>query len=342
MHHTSLPDIASLAVNGEVDLRHLSAAQQGELLRSIEIQHRALGTIDNYVYLVGKNAREVLNAMSRIELGLHDVDGTHTIVGGHRLHPENVDGLKRAAATGVHNVAVTGRHRWQVEEIVEKDPDAFDESLLEQGFYRRRKDGTVELFEGTEAIAHNVEHVRATMAPYLGDMEKEHGVRFETTSLRGEDGKRYPHAHKTMYSLDALRSDGLKIDDLGLHERIQAQMKGIWRDQDPAFAIAKPGTSSTGTFEFTPDGLDKEGAVRRYLIERGVPAEAAAYFGDSSNDLSVFHGIPQLSRFVVVNSHTKDSLIESADVATVGTANAKPVLDRLVRAREEAKAIIIR
>lgn len=312
-------------------------------MRALEEKHRTEHTIDTNVYLVGQRAREVLDNLHTIEWGLHDVDGTHTSVGGHRLHDDNIDSLEALTDAGVRNVAVTGRHQWQVEEVIANHPDRtpFKEWLIEQGFFRRTEDGTIELFEGTEAIAHNVDAVRRSLEPFLATLEEVHGIRFETTSMRGEGTLQYPHAHRTMYSIDALQHDGRKIDDSMKHEDILAHLTNLWRDHDPSFAIAKPGTSSTGTFEFTPDGLNKEGAVRRYLLERNVQAPTAAYFGDSGNDLPVFRGIPELQRFVIVNPHTKDVLIEHADVATVGIANAAPILQRMAIARRAVNTAVL-
>jgi len=338
----SLSDIDERSRDGLMDLRALSPEDQGAVLRHLEHEARARNVIDGHVYMLSSRARHVLDRMGEIEFGMHDLDGTHTSIGGHRLHTESLDGLDRTRLSGMRNVALTGRHEWQVRELMQNHPFAkpFEQYLIEQGFYRINGKGQLELFEGSPAIEHLVTQVRNHFDPLLGEIGNRHGVAFETTSLRGEGDVAYPAAHQTMYSIDAMEG-GRKIADQAKHERIFAELAGRWAERDPENSIATLRTSSTGTFEFTPDGVNKEGAARSLLNEQGVRERDAAYFGDSSNDLPVFQGMPDLGgKFAIVNPHTKDELIGNADLATVGI-NAGPILRRLAMAREAAKKIVV-
>ncbi len=325
-----------------IDLTHLSSVDQYQMLHSKEEQTRLSGTIDDNIYILRGNIDEVLGSLGQVRLGLHDIDGTHTTVGGHRLHEPNVRGLKKLSETRVKNIAVTGRHQGQVEEVLENHPEgtSIDSWLLEQGFFLRTGRFESELFEGREEIANRVVLVRELVSATLKQLEVAHGINFETTSLRNGKQELYPHAHKTMYSVDAHRN-GMKISDPGLHEAVLTTLTKFWQGIDANGAIAHNGTSSIGTYEWTPDGLNKEGAVRRVLVDERVPAEQAMYLGDSGNDRVVFEHIPGLVTGAIVNPHTNESLIRHARIATVGTANAAPILTYATQARLAARRIVI-
>ncbi len=325
-----------------IDLTHLSSDDQYRMLHDKEEQTRLSGTIDEKIYILRGNVDEVLGSLGHVQLGLHDIDGTHTTVGGHRLHESNVRGLKRLGETRMKNIAVTGRHQGQVEEVLDNHPEGtgIDSWLLEQGFFLRTGRFESELFEGREEIANRVVLVRELVSATLQQLEAAHGIRFETTSLRDGKQELYPHAHKTMYSVDAHR-DGVKISDPGLHEAVLATLTEFWQGIDADGAIAHNGTSSIGTYEWTPDGLNKEGAVRRVLSDEQVKAERALYLGDSGNDRVVFEHIPGMVTGAIVNPHTNESLIRHARLATVGTANAAPILSYATQARLAARRIVI-
>lgn len=327
-----------------IDLRELDAENQTKYLLWCEEQMRLRNRINTKIYLLRGNAHDVLMGLSDVQVGLHDIDGTHTTVGGHRLFEENITGLKAMGEVGIQNFAVTGRHLWQVEELIENHPEgtgfSHDQWLTEQGFFIRRAKGEVEYFEGTAEIENRVAIVREKIEPVLQHLEQQHGIRFETTSLRDGKGALYPHAHKTMYSVDAHRGYN-KITDAEqtLHDRIMDVLGNRWIQQDPNGAIAKLGTSSTGTFEFTPDGLTKEGSVRALINRLGIGYKNGLYLGDSGNDVPVFQNISGLRKGVIVNPHTKASLIGYADIATVGIGNAGPILNAVTKIRRAAQRI---
>ncbi len=337
-------DTELLSEQRATDLRGLNAENQTSYLLWREEQMRSRGRIDAGIYLLRGNADEVLNGLGEVEAGLHDIDGTHTTVGGHRLFDQNIRGLKAMNETGVQNFAVTGRHLWQVEELIDNHPKGtgfnHDQWLTEQGFFIRTGKGQVEYFEGTAEIEDRVAIVREKIDPILRQLEAAHGIRFETTSLRDGNGELYPHAHKTMFSVDAHRGTSKITDsERALHDEIMTILGEEWVLQDPNNMIAKLGTSSTGTFEFTPDGLDKEGSVRALINRLRIPYRSGLYLGDSGNDVPVFRNIPDLRKGVIVNPHTKQSLIEKADIATVGIGNAGPIMEAVTRARRKAETI---
>ncbi len=346
MHTTSLasPTDSINTPSEVVDLRELNAAEQTRYLLENEKCMQTLNQVNSNLYVLRGNMDDVLGGLCEVEAGLHDIDGTHTTVGGHRLFDRNIIGLTSMRETGVQNFAVTGRHLWQVEELIENHPEGTgfgdNQWLTEQGFFIRTGKGQVEYFEGTAEIEDRVAIVRAKIDPVLRQLEVAHGIHFETTSLRDGNGELYPHAHKTMLSVDAHRGAS-KITDTerALHEQIMTVLGEEWTLQDPNNMIAKLGTSSTGTFEFTPDGLTKEGSVRALINRLGIRYQNGLYLGDSGNDVPVFQNIAGLRKGVIVNPHTKESLIGNADIATVGIANATPILEAVTRARKKAETI---
>lgn len=326
-----------------VDLRHLEADAQTNFLLEETKKDKERQVTRNDIYLLQGQTSTTLNKLISLNTGLHDIDGTHTTVGGHRMFERNIRGLQALEDQGVTNVAVTGRHLWQVEELIANHRDQLGISrwLVEQGFYERTGSGQVEYFQGSPDIEHCVTGVREQMMDILRMLEEEHGIHFETTSASGEHRKPYPHAHRTMYSVDAER-DGLKIgdNDKELHQMIFQALGRQWQLRDPDAQTAKLRTSSIGTYEWSPKGLSKQNAVEAMMRELGTTEQKTMYMGDSGNDIVVFESFPEISRVAVMNTHTDVSLIRHADIATIGTGNAGPVLDLV--AREKAKARKIR
>lgn len=325
------------------DLTHLSSADQTVFLKDMEQRRREQDDhLDTTIYLLRGTAEDIRTRLLNIRIGFHDIDGTHTTVGGHRIFNESIQGLKEFTASGGENIAVTGRHQGQVEEVIANHPEGtgMDAWLMEQGFFLRTGAYEAVLFEGRPEIAHHVDQVRLRVKDLLADLERRYDIRFETTSLRDGNSTLYPHTHKTMYSVDAVRN-GQKINDVALHDNILGALNSFWLEQDPEGAIAHAGTSSIGTYEWTPDGLNKEGSVRRMLLDRQAEAREGIYLGDSGNDLPVFRNIDGLMKGVIINPHTNDSLIAHADIATVGIGNGAPILHLTAEARRSIKILDI-
>lgn len=324
-----------------LDLRELNAEAQTEFLLGKELESRERP--NNNIYLLRGDISATLHKLTGIKTGLHDIDGTHTTVGGHRMFNQNIRGLQNLERQGVTNVAVTGRHLWQVEELISNHRNQLGISrwLVEQGFYERTGPGEVEYFQGSHEIENCVAGVRDQMADILGMLEEEHGIRFVTTSASGENREAYPHAHRTMYSVDAERPGSGKIgdSDKDLHHMILQTLGRQWQMRDPHAETAKLRTSSIGTYEWSPKNLSKQNAVEAMMKDLGTTQEETMYMGDSGNDIVVFESFDSITRVAVMNSHTNASLIRHADIATVGVGNASPVLELVARQRANAKRI---
>jgi HAD superfamily hydrolase (TIGR01484 family) len=317
-----------------VKLNDLSQEDQAAYLKEQEEKMRLSHQIDRNVYLLRGTVEEAIGRALNMKEGMYDIDGTLTGIGDRTIYDSSIRSLNDISATGVKNSGLTGRHRWQVEELWDNHPKGFsmEHAYIEQGFYSLTRGRQPELFAGDPAIADNVNVVREKLASHLAAIEAEFGVQFVTTSAEG-----YPEAHRTMYSIDAHVPGGDKIEDkdIATHEAIMQHLDAVWSQYDPRHEIAKLGTSSTGTFEFTPDGLNKERTMQLHMSRFGLNPDHLAFFGDSGNDMPVFNSPNPYTKSVIVKQNFDRKLMKNAHFAAVGTGNASPILDFMNRVRRK-------
>lgn len=308
---------------GIEDLSHLHPEDQTRILLQREEQLRAERRVDDRVYLLRGRIEEVMARIGKLEEAAFDIDGTLTGIGDRELFAENIAELQRLRSGGLDTTGLTGRHYHQVADLWKKHGDTgLDRWYVEQGFYRAGPDGRTELFAGTPELEASVGTVRDTISAHLPGLAEEFGVDFEVTSSRG-----FPAAHQSMVSYDALLRGTLdKITDRRQHERLLERFRLLWSEHDPENRIAKTGTSSIGTYEWTTDGLSKQTTLSKHQMETGRESARIAFFGDSSNDQAIFESDEPYLKGVIVNPHTKQALIQRADIAAVGIGNASPIL----------------
>ena len=299
----------------------MSPEEQARYLQQELERARAADIVDERIFLLKESERTIILRASGIEEALADVDGTLNTVGADELDEPNVRELALLANVGVDRTAVTGRHTGQIDRLYQTHSGDFgiDQVIAEQGAYRMRGPGQVEYFLGNEDIERNVAYIRENMIGTLQAAAQRFNVTFIPTSEGG---------HRSMYSVDAMKTTRGKIDDRQLHENIMQMLQEAWM-QISNSAQWNLGTSSTGTFEWSNSQINKDVAVNKHLTSKGAVRSSRVFLGDSSNDKPVFVS-NGLLKGVVFNGPASKELVPHGDIAVIGTGNAAPIL-RLIR-----------
>lgn len=318
-------------VDGFTNISHLDPAAQFQLLHAREQVLRARQLVDyRLFFLRGGSHAAVLAQMRDLQELDWDVDGTLNDVGGRRLFLPNLLLLQEAERRAFRNVVYTGRHFHQVQELRDNHPDGFGvhTEYIEQGFFKMNGTGGADHHLGNTELEEHITAVREHFERVLPGIAAAHNVRFVVTSSDG-----YAEAHRSMASFDVIDPrTGLKIlpDQFEVHERVSGALRESWQEVDPSFRRAVPGTSSTGTIEFALRGINKARAKRKHKRNYAVQPGQSSYAGDSSNDQEILQQFPEDLGVVVMNPHTKLTLLEHAKLATVGVGNAVPFLRKVL------------
>lgn len=309
----SLDDLpADLIVH---DLSPLGEADKKRAI--VEQQETINGFAGHTVFLMTRDARW---KAGRVTVAGYDIDDTLTKAKVPTIPASTLSELRAGRGLQLRPYALTGRTQQLVDPLFlnhDGDP-GFDEAYTELGAFRVTRPGEREHFLATAEHERQLVDVRSRVDSITDMLNERHRV-----ILRANLGRE----HASLDSHAVFRRD----DSLPEREDME-HVTGDIRTSVP-LAGWEVKISGRNTFDIVPGGISKARAMEKILEQYGVPATQTAYMEDSSNGLDALQRYPEMLRCVVYGHNSRPELLDHADIVSIGTANALPLIRFLNQAK---------
>lgn len=268
------------------------------------------GTANTTIFQLTRDARR---KAADVVLAGYDLDNTLTGARQPHIPDTTLAELRDGRTLGISSFSLTGRTQELVDPLYhnhDNDP-GFAVAYTELGAFRVDRPGAREHFLATRQHELELLNIRKRIDELMDSVRRQFNV-----TLLPNLGR----THASLDSLAAVLDDGSHPDRRHL-ERVTAYIResvGVngWNVH----------ISGGNTFDYVPHGISKGKAMPRILEEHGVTAGQASYLEDSPNGADVLRQNPAMLRGIVYGADSRPELLDHADIASWGTANADPLI----------------
>ncbi len=297
------------------DLSELSEADKHRVI--FEQRDRINGYAGHTVFLMTHDARR---KAARVTVAGYDIDDTLTGAKVPTIPEPTLTELREGRGLGLRPFALTGRTQQLVDPLYlnhDGDP-GFDEAYTELGAFRVVRPGERENFLATPEHERQLVEVRARIDAIMTAVNERHDV-----ILRANFGRQ----HGSLDSHMVFRRDE-SLPEFDHMERVTSDIR-----TSVPLAGWDVKISGKNTFDYVPSVISKSRAMEKILDQYGVPADQMAYMDDALNGLDVLERYHEALRCVPYGHNSRPQMLDHADVVSIGTANALPLIRFLHQAK---------
>lgn len=302
-----------------------------------------------YSFHDASHGAEIFHAIDHI---FTDADGTVVSEGATTLDAHKADLVRKLHEQGIGTTIITGKPYPEVEKLHKSLPTDLPISFIyEKGAYELHFDPEGKPIQryllSSEALEQSVLSLKQEFADFRDILIQKYSIDKATPTLGfGWAGS---GAHRSIVSIDIFSCtppdgyleligsyrEALKLTDNALLEAVVADITAFVRERQPTWSVIHLGN---GNIDVTPDAIEKDTAIA--ANKPFQDARRVLVLGDTENDRAMFRLRNTYSDKVVAGLvyHRQQAvaLLDDVDVASVGMANADPILAAVLAIRTDA------